>query len=588
MSAPSLEDLDRESINQVSDLDLVGLLEALTGHACFVVDTEQNIQAFGPRAEVLTGFAASEVRGRHCLSAIRCTSCLSGCGVYDQGSVAPLPLQLHQADGNILQIRKSGLVLRDTAGEPRRAVELMWEEEGAQPAQGSPLDNFMTAMGRWFVAADAELRLLHCSADLPAFLGYRAEALQGMPLADLLGTELFGQEAPLRRALAEGRRREGFAGALRAADGRHIHVSVSAAPRPQAEGSADGCHAQVAMLVMIRPQASWEGQPGASDQTPGFCGIVGRSAPMQRIFRLVDQIRDNDATVLITGESGTGKELLARAIHTRSQRSEGPFVVINCGALPENLLESELFGHVRGAFTGAIRDKTGRIELAKGGTLLLDEVGDLPLPLQVKLLRLLQTHSFERVGDPHTRTVDVRIIAATHVDLEAGVADRSFRDDLYYRLRVVPIELPPLRQRPGDLELLVRWVMQRIGRNRGRALALSPKAMRALLSHAWPGNVRELENALEYANAVCEGQTIHLDDLPPGLAETSSRWTRARAASPAPGRPARQELDTEQDAEAQRIQGALEATRFHRGRAAERLGMSRSTLWRKMRELRLD
>jgi transcriptional regulator with GAF, ATPase, and Fis domain len=338
-------------------------------------------------------------------------------------------------------------------------------------------------------------------------------------------------------------------------------------------------------------------------------GIIARSPAMRRIFRVIDLLRDNDSTVLVTGESGTGKELVARAVHGTSHRKDGPFVAVNCAALPSELMESELFGHVRGAFTGAVRDKPGRFEIADGGTLFLDEIGDLALPLQAKLLRALQEHEFERVGDTRTRKVDVRVVAATGVDLGKAVSRREFREDLYYRLRVVPIEVPPLRKRREDLDLLIRHFLETIGKARGRALRLAPSAMRMLLAYPWPGNVRELENALEYATTVCEGQTIHVGDLPgeigglnvsnggplegvppsqpgtpdmmPGAQPFAEPKEVAGAAPTALG------LTPEEADELARIKTALEKTQYRREDAASLLGMSRTTLWRKMKEYRL-
>ena len=252
---------------------------------------------------------------------------------------------------------------------------------------------------------------------------------------------------------------------------------------------------------------------------------------MERVFRLVENLEHSEATVLLTGESGTGKEVLARAIHAHSPRRSGPFVAVNCGALPGELLESELFGHVRGAFTGAVRERAGRFEVAAGGTLFLDEVADLPLHLQVKLLRVLQERTFERVGESQSRRTDARIIAATNVDLRRAVQEGRFREDLFYRLRVVPIEIPPLRERREDIEPLATYLLARVAARQGRALRFSPDALRALLDYAWPGNVRELENALEYAVAVCKGQTILPEDLPAELpqAERVGRERRGSA-----------------------------------------------------------
>ncbi|MEO8036302.1 MAG: sigma-54 dependent transcriptional regulator, partial [Acidobacteriota bacterium] len=250
------------------------------------------------------------------------------------------------------------------------------------------------------------------------------------------------------------------------------------------------------------------------------------------------------------------------------------FVAVHCGALPADLLESELFGHVRGAFTGAVRDRLGRVELAAGGTLFLDEIGDLPLQLQVKLLRFLQERTFERVGESHTRKADVRVIAATNVDLRRAIVEGRFREDLYYRLRVVPIEIPPLRSRREDIEPLARFLLVRVAGQHGRELRFSADAIRVLLRYSWPGNVRELENAIEYAVAVGRGQTIQPEDLPLEVLEPQ---TTSRAASP----------DVASDAasaELQAIRATLERHHWNREATARTLGMSRTTLWRKMRE----
>jgi transcriptional regulator with GAF, ATPase, and Fis domain len=266
-------------------------------------------------------------------------------------------------------------------------------------------------------------------------------------------------------------------------------------------------------------------------------------------------------------------------------------VAFNAAALPGELLESELFGHVRGAFTGAVRDRVGRFEAAEDGTLFLDEVGDVPLHLQVKLLRVLQEHAYERVGDSQTRRTNARIIAATNRNLRRAVAEGTFREDLYYRLRVFPIEVPPLRARREDIEPIDRLLLSRAGAKVGRALQLSPDAVRVLLTHDWPGNVRELENALEFAATVCRGQTLQPEDLPPEIQEGASR---AGGAEGAPARPAPRQGAAapggpgEGGAERDALVRTLEAHRWSRQETAVALGVSRSTLWRRMRALGLD
>jgi len=357
-------------------------------------------------------------------------------------------------------------------------------------------------------------------------------------------------------------------------------MSVSAAPFvPDPHGI---CDRRVTHIIVVRPA---EEDPLASSSGPTyFSGLIARSASMARIFALIENLRSSDATILLTGESGTGKEVVARAIHATSPAHNGPFVAVNCAALPGDLLESELFGHVRGAFTSAIRDRVGRFEAAAGGTLFLDEIGDLPLPLQVKLLRVLQERRFERVGDSHTIRTDARIITATNVDLRRAVTEGDFREDLYYRLRVVPIEIPPPRERREDIEPLARHLLARVTGRHGREVQFSPPALRALLGYDWPGNVRELENALEYAVSVGKGQTLQIEDLPdeiirPTLAKRPIRRQTAESSLA--------EQDPEHAGEAQLIIDALEATHWNRNDAAQLLGISRTTLWRKMREYQI-
>jgi formate hydrogenlyase transcriptional activator len=237
----------------------------------------------------------------------------------------------------------------------------------------------------------------------------------------------------------------------------------------------------------------------------GFAGIVGESRGLREVLELVDLVASTDSTVLLRGETGTGKELIARAIHDRSRRRAKSFVKVNCAAIPSGLLESELFGYERGAFTGAIAQKTGRLELADQGTLFLDEIGDIPLELQPKLLRLLQEREFERLGSTRTKQVNLRVIAATHRDLEDMILHNLFRSDLYYRLNVVPISIPPLRERPEDIPLLVRYFARQFGRQMNKTIgAISPETMEMLVQYAWPGNIRELQNIIERSVVIHE------------------------------------------------------------------------------------
>jgi two-component system response regulator HydG len=306
-------------------------------------------------------------------------------------------------------------------------------------------------------------------------------------------------------------------------------------------------------------------------------GLVGRSEPIRRVLDQVRKVAPTDATAMVLGESGTGKELVARALHDGSLRRERPFVSVSCAAIPEGLLESELFGHERGAFTGAVRRKLGRFELAHEGTLFLDEVGEIPLPIQVKLLRVLQERRFERVGGEESIEVDVRLVSATNRDLARMVAEGRFREDLYYRLNVVPIVLPPLRDRPGDVEELARFFLGRSAPRLGRQVTgFSPEALELLRRHAWPGNVRELENVVEQALVFVEGSLVRPEDLPDGL-----RRAPAPAALPAPTGD-RSLTEVLEDLERQLILAAYEKAKGVKAETARLLGIKPSALYYKL------
>jgi DNA-binding NtrC family response regulator len=310
----------------------------------------------------------------------------------------------------------------------------------------------------------------------------------------------------------------------------------------------------------------------------GLPGIIASSSGMRRVLDLVARVAPTDATVLIGGESGTGKELIAKAIHHASAHASGPFVAVNCGALPEALLESELFGHVKGAFTGASAAKTGLFEEAHQGTLFLDEIGELPQQLQVKLLRALQSGEVRPVGSNQATTVASRVLAATNRDLEQMVRQGGFREDLFYRLNVITIALPPLRERREDIPALTEHFLERLSAKQGRSLRLSPDALDRLLGYAWPGNVRELENAIERAAILSRTDAVRIEDLPPHVAA-------GLVLGQAPALPEQQSLAV---MEKSHIIQTLERCGWSYSRAAEALGIGRTTLWRKVKEYRIS
>ncbi len=306
----------------------------------------------------------------------------------------------------------------------------------------------------------------------------------------------------------------------------------------------------------------------------GLPGLIAQSPAMQAVLDLVERVAPTDATVLIQGESGTGKEVIAKAVHHASPRAARPFVAVNCGAVPETLLESELFGYVRGAFTGAAGGKLGLFEEAGGGTLFLDEIAEMPATLQVKLLRALQSGEVRRLGATQAATIDVRVLAATNGDLARRISQGSFREDLFYRLNVIQVTLPPLRDRREDIPALAEHFLARAAAKLGRTLRLSPAALERVLRYPWPGNVRELENAIERAAILSRSETVEPDDLPPHV-------SAGLQLGPSPALPRQVTL-----AEAERAHILTTLERFGRNHsgAAEALGIGRTTLWRKLKE----
>jgi len=319
-----------------------------------------------------------------------------------------------------------------------------------------------------------------------------------------------------------------------------------------------------------------------------FAKVIGSSEGMRSVLRKMDQVCESNVSVILHGETGTGKEVVARAIHQHGPRRSEPFVAVNCGAIPGGLLESELFGHERGAFTGAVARKIGRFEMAHGGTLFLDEIGELDLSLQAKLLRVLQEHEIERVGGTARIKVDVRILSATHRDLFS----EAFRRDLYYRLAVFPIDIPPLRTRPEDVEELTAHFLMKFGKEQGIEAILEHGVVDRLLSYSFPGNVRELENALRYALVSCEGGRITLEDLPESMAAVSpsllTRGPKVAGDGPIPQDllaalfPTSEDIPRVEDVEEQLIQRALHLCDGNVSQASERLGLSRATLYRRL------
>ncbi|BBO75565.1 sigma-54-dependent Fis family transcriptional regulator [Desulfosarcina widdelii] len=348
-------------------------------------------------------------------------------------------------------------------------------------------------------------------------------------------------------------------------DRPHQKVILSSAPLLNGMGGFSGA------VLVIRDITRINDLENELKMRHRFHNIVGKNAKMQELYKLIEDLADFETTVLIAGESGTGKELVARALHQSGRRALKPFIAVNCSALAENLLESELFGHVKGAFTGAIHNMQGRFQKAHTGTLLLDEIGDISPRIQLKLLRVLQEKTFERVGDAKEIEVDVRVIACTNQDLNEKVRRGEFREDLYYRLKVVELKVPPLRERKDDIPLLVEYFKERYQRKFNIAIpGIANDVLRTFMDYSWPGNVRELEHSMERAAVLCHGQAITLKQLPPELKESIPAGKQVHPQSTAE--------------EPEQILSALDKTDWNKAKAARLLHISRNTLYRKMRK----
>ncbi|MCB2198861.1 sigma 54-interacting transcriptional regulator [bacterium] len=417
---------------------------------------------------------------------------------------------------------------------------------------------------------DHEWRITSFNRAAETITGVPREQALGRICYDVFHSDICETACALRRTLSSGKPLENESANLVNSDGELVPVRISTAVLNDDNGHFVGG------VETFQDLSRVERMKKELEERYTFEDIAGRSAAMRSLFGVLPPIAESDSTVLLAGESGTGKELFARAIHHLSKRADGPFVAVNCAALPDQLLESELFGYVAGAFTDARQDKKGRFTLADGGTLFLDEIGDISPAMQVRLLRVLQEHEFEPLGSTQTRHVNVRVIAATNQDLTALIEQGSFRSDLYYRIHVIQLDIPPLRQRREDIPLLATHLLGRIAdRNEKNVPNISDTAMALLVSYDYPGNVRELENILEHAFVLGRGQTIQPHHLPQPLYDKETHHDSPLG-----------EMSLE-EMERLAIKDALHRTQGHRGRAAELLKINPSTLYRKIHNLQL-
>ncbi len=435
----------------------------------------------------------------------------------------------------------------------------------------------LDSLGEGLFTVDREFRIRTFNRAAEKILGLKREKVIGDFCKNTFRANRCLQDCPIRKVLETGQNIFDLEGELTHVSGRRIPVKLNAAILKDENGEPIGG------VVSFRDMSHLEEIQKSLLTRSNFYGIIGQHKSMQEIYSLIEEVSDSDSSVLIQGESGTGKEMIANAIQKSSRRRNKPFIKVNCSVFPPNLLASELFGHVKGAFTDAVRDRVGRFELANGGTIFLDEVAEMPLQMQVQLLRVLQEGTFERVGESITRKVDVRIIAATNKDIYQEMRAGRFREDLFYRLNVIPIHVPPLRQRKSDIPHLVQFFINKFNLLTGKKIKeIDDEAMDLLLAYDWPGNVRELENTIEYAFARSKDEIIHASKLPPNVRLQEPCANRHRPDEGAGG-----SLSRQSDSEFELIRETLEKVRWNRSRAAEILGMGRTTLWRKMKQYHL-
>jgi PAS domain S-box-containing protein len=448
-----------------------------------------------------------------------------------------------------------------------------WDAEADPKLLSSRFEAVLSSISDGVFAVDEDFRLTCFNRAAETITGYRRVDVFGRPCHEILQSNICREACSLRYTIETGRPVVDLAVTITSKSGESIPVTISTALLRDSQGRVIGG------VESFRDLRQVEALRKQLEATYRFHDIVGRSEPLRRLFEILPTVARSDSSVLLQGESGTGKELVARALHAASDRKDKPFVAVNCGALPESLVESELFGHRAGAFTGASRDHRGKVARAHGGTLFLDEVGELPLPAQVKLLRFLQDHEFEPVGAESTQVADVRILAATNRRIEKLVEAGTFRPDLYYRLDVIRLVIPPLRERQGDIPLLVdRFLSTLRARHDKRVAGITPEALARLLAHDYPGNVRELENIVEHAFVLCPGGFIRPQHLPAHLLGLSGV---ASGRAEAPGE-AVEELRRAQ------VVRALEENGWNRTAAARSLGIHKTTLHRRIRALGIE
>ncbi|MCK4352277.1 sigma 54-interacting transcriptional regulator [candidate division WOR-3 bacterium] len=557
------------------------MLEALGDGVAFI-DKDLHIVSWSESAERITHHSAGKVLGKNCKDIFKSELCEKNCPVQKViktgKAVSNIIVNIQTANGIKIPISINAtplknvnhkivgaiLAFRNIAELQTISSELLNERNRLHAIVESIADGVFTVNAEWKITS------FNQSAE--KITGFKREAAIGKECRLIFRSNVCKENCPLRKTMETGKPISNFEIEILTKNHKKIPVAVSTALLIDEEGEIMGGVETFRDLSKIKYLSK------ELAERYSFSNIVGKNPKMQEIYDLLGIVSETSATVLVLGETGTGKELVARAIHYNSPRKDKPFIKVLCANLSENLLESELFGHTKGAFTGAIRDKPGRFELANEGTIFLDEIGEIPGNVQAKLLRVLEDGEFERIGGTKTVKADVRIIAATNRDLKQLIKDRKFRQDLYYRLNVVSISLPPLREKRDDIPILVKHFIQKFRKKTGKNIEnVSPQVMDILIDYNWPGNVRELENAVEHAFVHCRSKIIQTQHLPDEI-----KPDELVGAGLVPARPSG-EL-TLDELEKKLILEALKKNNWNKLKTAKALKFSRTTLWRKIKK----
>jgi len=547
-----------------------------------IIKPDRKIVAMNRSAELITGHSAVAVTGKYCHQTFNDYLCSGECKFYQMLETGE---ELGSADLEIV----------DQSNERRSITKLISPIYGPDQKLLGCIEIFQDHSAFKDLIErvrhdDRRLKIILDNLDLGVltvdcsghvtFFNSMAETITGFPREKVLGkscAKLFGKESfedtlQLTETIHDGQARSSKNGEIITHAGQAIPIRANYMALKNEEGRTVGGLATISDLSLM-----YQFNSAIRDRYT-YYDMVGRDPAMQKIFEIIPLIAASDATVLIEGSTGTGKDILAKIIHTASSRNKKPMVKVNCAALPDNLLESEMFGYIKGAFTGADKDKPGRFQEADGGTIFLDEIGDLPLSLQAKLLRVLEDKEFYPLGSRKTTKVDIRIIAATNQGLDELVNEKRFREDLFYRLNVMRLELPPLKQRKGDIPLLISHILKRLCATRDiRVDKISENAMEVLRNHDYPGNIREVENIIEHALIICQGNIIERKHLPLALQKKDTH--------PMISQQGVIHLDKEMgSSERNMIQEMLHKYNWNRSKTAQALNVNRTTLWRKMKK----